>query len=208
MPNGQTPARPQRTEIIAIAAAVGLGGVALILLGLKGKAGIGGLAPLGPGEFMGSPASAFLEGTGVITVPVMGAIAATRPQVQYSGPGRDAYTYFRIVQNQGGRAVTVYGSGVAGVHVGPANTPTTFDLVSPSQPEPPGCPAQALCAYPWPGVLPTPICGGPPRPGPADAVLEVYERRTAADADGFSSPTCNGRVPVARKLYPNKVLFP
>jgi len=42
-------------------------------------------------------------------------------------------------------------------------------------------------------------------------LLEIYQNAAQsgnpADADGFSSPTYNGRVPIMFKRYKNKILF-
>jgi hypothetical protein len=103
--------------------------------------------------------------------------------------------------------VSVYGSGVAGVHVGPADTLTEFDLVSPQQPQPEGAQPQSLTAYPYPGTVPTPVCGVHPEAGPATVWLTVYGKKHVSDADGFSSPTCMQRVVVKRSVFPNKIMF-
>ncbi len=219
MPNGQVATRPRRSEIIALSAGLGAGGLLLIVLGLRGgRAPISGVRGPRPGESWGEPFSrAFEQEIGRIQIPAAMAqpntfpISMVRPQWLYQGPGRNAYSHFRLLQVQRGQLVTVYGSGVAGVHVGPAARPTVFDLVSPTQPQPPGCQPQSLCAFPWPGVPPTPIAGAPPQPGYADAYLEIYEDAALSgdprDADGFSSPTFNNRVPAVRRIYKNAVRF-
>jgi len=135
-------------------------------------------------------------------------IFAVRPQVTYKGPGRDTFTYMAIRQLQRGQLVTVYATGVAGVHVGPAPAPAVFDLVGASQPQPDAaCPQQSLCAMPWPGVAVNPISGAPPVVGSASLYLEVYQRKFPEDADGFSSPSFNNRKWVAQKIYGNLVTF-
>lgn len=204
--------------VYAISALLGLSGVALIIFALRGKDPLGGLNPWRPGEDPQDLRSPNLELAGQIAVSRGTPFAALRPTLKYGGPGRDVYTYFRIVQNQGGTWVTVYGSGVAGVHVGPPNPGVTsalteYYLVSPQEVQPPfpQCVAQSLCAFPWPGANVSNICGAPAQPGNATAVLEIYENQSQsgnpADADGFSSPTCNNRVAILRKSYPDKILF-
>ena len=204
--------------VYAIAGLLGFSGVALILLAFRGKDPLGGLNPWRPGEDPQNLRSPNLDASGQITVQRGAPVAALRPTVEYGGPGRDVYTYFRIVQEQGGTWVTVYGSGVAGVHVGPPNPGVTsalteYYLVAPTEVQPPfaQCVAQSLCAFPWPGTQVSNICGAPAQAGSAMAVLEIYENASLsgnpADADGFSSPTCNNRVAIFRKEYPNKILF-
>ena len=114
------------------------------------------------------------------------------------------------------------GSGIAGVHVGPASAETVFNLVADDQPQPEGDPGPRLLAYNWPGpcipvggcppgIPSCPISGAPPVAGYADVLLEIYQNEAQsgdpADADGFSSPTYNGRVPIMFKRYKNKILF-
>lgn len=205
----------RKQGIVALSTLLGLGGFAAIVYALtRSLPGAPGSAPLNPGEGMTNLHAANLEAptpgglqiaiTGAVEIPY---ISAVRPRVTYVGPGRDTFTYFAIRQVQRGALVTVYASGVAGVHVGPASVPMVFDLVSPSQPQPEGCPAQSLCANAWPGFPENPVCGAPPIPGPASVYLEIYERRYPVDADGFSNPSCNDRRWVAQKVYPNKVTF-
>lgn len=204
--------------VYAIAGLLALGGVGLMLLAFRGRDPLGGLNPWRPGEDPQDLRSPNLDGAGQIAVRRGDPFAALRPTVKYGGPGRDVYTYFRIVQNQGGTWVTVYGSGVAGVHVGPPNPGVTsalteYYLVSPQEVQPnfPACVSQSLCAFPHPGSNVSPICGAPAQPGAAMAVLEIYENQSLsgnpADADGFSSPTCNPRVAILRREYPDKILF-
>jgi hypothetical protein len=204
-----------KPEVYAVSGIFLLLGVGAILLWAKQKpqTGYGDMKQIAPGEFISMPISPTLEGGDVIAMRIGQTIPAMIPSVMYQGPGRDTFSYFRIVQNQGGQEVTVQGSGVAGVHVGPCDEPSVFYLVSPDQVQPPGCPAQALCAYTWPGPIPTPICGAPPQPGYATALLEIYQVGAPQDADGFSSPTCGTdeypvpRVPVVWKRYTSKILY-
>ncbi|RJO60327.1 MAG: hypothetical protein C4542_09555 [Dehalococcoidia bacterium] len=189
-------------------------GLGLVVLGLARSGGggqaadeIGPLAPLGAGEQMGPIHCQTFDGVGAITVPIGDLVAAVMPTMAYAGPGRDSYAYFRLLQRRGEQWVTVYGSGLAGTHLQPANAPTENVLVPPEQPQPTGCQAQSLCAQIWPGDYLNPIAGAPPTRGAATAVLEVYERRTPQDADGYASPTINGRVPVQRTIWFNKINF-
>ena len=209
-----------KPEIMAISALLAIGGVGMIVLWAmqRGQEGHGDLKPIAPGEFMSLPISPALEGSAVTPLLIGQVLAVTRPSVIYQGPGRDTFTYAQIKQNigPGGQAVTVYGSGVAGVHVGPASEPTVFDLVAEDQPQTPGCPQYGLCMEGWPGTGVSPICGMPPRAGYADVYLQVYQIRDPQDGDGFTSPTCGWgdtpetmrpRVPVIHKVYRKKILF-
>lgn len=225
MPNGQLVViKKPRTEVMVVAGLMAVGGVALILLALrKGISGaFGPLAPLGPGESLTDIRSANLDAAGVLTLQAHGVqgLPALDPTVIYQGAGRDTFSYFQVKQFQSGQWVTVYGSGVAGVHVGPAPIPTRYHLVSAEECQPTGCPSLSLCAFPWPGNVGvsglcqgspitqvTPICGAAPIPGHAVAAIEIYERKTAADGDGFTSPTCNPRIPVARREFAGKIMF-
>lgn len=207
-----------KNATLAVAGALGLAGVGIILYAVSRPApGAPIGAPLHPGETLGNLLAPNLEAIpgGVIRIPLSGAalstIAAIQPRVNYSGPGRDTYTYLAVRQMQHNQLVTVYASGLAPVHVGPAATPTPFPVVSPTQTEPSGCPAQSLCALPWPGTSVNPICGAPAQSGPADIYLEVYQNQSDSgdprDADGFSSPSCNNRRYVLQKRYPGAVMF-
>lgn len=198
-----------RAEVYAISGLVVLGGLGLVLLASRaGAPGLGPTAPLEPDEAMADLQSPILDQPGILQVRRGLPVAATMPTIRYQGPGRDTFSHFRIVQLRGGDWVTVYASGVAGVHVGPAAELTTYPLVSPEEVQPAGCPQQSLCAFPWPGTEDHPICGAPADPGMATAVLEIYERKTAKDGDGFASPSCNLRVPLEpRNVYMNKVQF-
>lgn len=195
MPNGRTDVlaiRKAKPEVLIGAAALGIGGIVLIVMATRKQGPSIPTNPLGPGESLGDLTSPTFSGQVALPITLArGAnLAALRPTVVYQGPGRDTFSYFRVMQVQGGVWTTVYGSGVAGVHVGPASTPTRYDLVSPDEIQPTGCPSQSLCALIYPGPLTTPICGAPPQAGPATAVLEIYELKFPADADGFSAPTC------------------
>lgn len=212
-----------RNEVIVLSGLLIAGGLALVLSGLKKGSGGGGgndqfgrLAGILPGESMGDP---LVDGFGVGVVPLQigQRLGVLNPTVAYAGPGRDTFTYFRIVQRIGPFGAdqwqTVYASGVAGVRIGPASSVQVFPLVSPTQEQPPGCPAQSLCVFPWvqgqdPNFPPGwGICGAPPRLGAATALLEIYQRTGPEDADGFAEPTCNGRVPVRRSVWFDAVLF-
>lgn len=217
MPNGQIGVvKKPRPEVMAISALLAAGGVGMILLWAmqRSEKGYGDLRQIAPGELMSQPISPTLEGSGVVSIRIGEGIAALMPTVMYVGPGRDTFSYFQVKQRQYGEAVTVYGSGVAGVHVGPAAEPMVFPLVAADQPQPGGCPAQALCAFNYPGPPGAEnICGGPPMPGYGDAYLEIYQRQDPQDGDGFASPTCGSadvpipRVPIITKIYRGKVLF-
>lgn len=208
MPEATYLRKGQSGPLVA-AGVLGVGGIALIVYAIAkgGGAPTPATGPLGPGETMGKPTSPTLDQSTQIPVRRGDRIAAVRPTVTYSGPGRDTFTQFSIKQQRGGQWVTVYASGVAGVHVGPSPSVAPWNLVSPEEIQPPGCPPQSLCAFPFPGVGPNPICGAPAQAGPASAYIEVFERRLPQDADGFSSPTCNGRIPVAVRVWANKILF-
>lgn len=150
----------------------------------------------------------------------IGDILKIRPLVIYLGPPRSVFTYAKIVQN----STVVYGSGIAGVAIGFDN-PTAarqYPLVPGDELQPDGTKAPDLWLYPWPGPPgpggspggggnPGGICGVPPRPGAAQLFLDVYFRATesgnTADADGFSSPTCNHRTLQAQsQSYPVTLL--
>ena len=181
-----------------------IGGLALLLMNLgKGEP----VNPPPPGSVFRDLTAALLSTPSTIDVVRGQPIMLVDPTVLYQGPGMDTYTYFQVKQIQNGVKVSVQGSGVAGVHVGPATTLPPFHLVAADQPEPPDCPARGLCAYVWPGPEPAPICGAPPQPGYADAYLEIYQRRDPQDHDGFASPTCNGRIPIMRLKLANKVRY-
>jgi len=203
---------------LVVAGILGAGGIALILYAVAkgGGAPTPGISPLRAGEAMGQPTSPNVEGAAQIQIRRGDTFAALRPTVTYLGTGRDTFTQFSIRQQQGGQWVTVYASGVAGVHVGPSPQLANWDLVSPQQLQPAGCPGQSLCCFPFPGVGPNPICGAPAAAGPASAYLEVFQRvenitgpwpAGSGDDPGFASPTCNGRIPVAVKVWPNKIMF-
>jgi len=201
-----------------------VGGLALVLLSGSKKGGaytqgvtdttgrFGPVNPLQSGEVLQNLwVYGVLAQAGAITVRRGDLINAQTTSAEYQGPGRDCYTYFRVVQQQGGQWVNVYGSGIAGIHVGPpvsdASAPTRFPLVAPDQPQPAGCTIQGLCAFPWPGPAPCPLNGASPAAGLGTVLMEIYEKRYAADADGFSSPTYNNRVPVFRSYWPDKIRF-
>ena len=189
-------------------------GLSIVALGMR-RSGVD-LGPvhakgLLPGEEILALGIQNIERKGPIPVRIGDAFPAVLPSILYKGPGRDTYTYFRIVQNVGGDWVTVYGSGVAGLHLFASATPQIFALVSTTEIQPAGCPSQSLCAFPWPGEPKvTGICGGPAQPGVATAVLEIYGKMGVEDADGFSSPTCVGRMPIdasARVVFKDAIVF-
>ncbi len=209
---------PRNTKI----ASIGLiaGGAALLLYALTQDQGPPGeTAPLGPGESWGFPTSPSFEEEGVIQVPIGQQIICNRPRVAYSGPAsRNAFTQFQVWQKQGAHWVPVYASGVAGARLWQSSNMMLNDLVPVEQPEPTGCPSQALCAYPFPGLVNyQPLCGAPPVKGYAWARIAVYQRNESCltcspDFDGFSSTTCPQpdnlvRIPVRIKDYPDKILF-
>lgn len=203
-------AKKPKTDVMALAALLGASGVALIAWSLTQRKPIADAPnPLGAGEKLDGLASLSLDQDFTIEVPAAGTglIIVGAPHVRYTGPGRDCYTYAQIKQYQHGQWVTVYGSGIAGIHL-PEGTGQQFNLVPPTQTQPEGCPQLSLCCQKWPGTQENPICGAPPARGLASVLLEVYEKRYPVDADGFSSPTCNPtRRPVARRVYSDKVLF-
>lgn len=214
---------PTRDEQIGLALLLGGLGITSIIIALqsgKGADAIGPLAELQSGEMLGPIRCATFETNERIGVRLGQLVTAARPQVEYSGGGRDAFTYFRIVQKQGGTWVTVYGSGLAGAHLAASSSPALNILVPDSQAQPPQCARNNLCAWPWPGpceppTLPcaagsryvTPIAGAPAQPGPATALLEIYQRRFPEDGDGFASPTERGRRPVQRQIWWDKIMF-
>ncbi len=209
MPNGEVVAiKKTQPGVILLSAGLIVGGGLLILL-----AGRKGTAKLKPGEALtGLTTDTFVAGV-PLPLDIGRVFAALNPRVSYKGPGRDAYSYFRIEQMQNGSPVTVQASGVAGVHLPSSPTATEYRLVSPDEVQPAGCPTgQHLCAFPWPGLVgSTPLCGAPPQPGPATAILEIYQNQADSgdprDADGFSSPSCNNRVPVAKRVYTNLITY-
>lgn len=212
------------SEVEVIAGLLAAGGIALVLSGLSkggtlppgdsGSDAFGPLAAIRAGESLGAVTNANI-GVGVTPIQVGNLLALTMPVVSYAGPGRDTYTYFRIVQQQyvygavlDPRWITVQGSGVAGVHIGPSANIQNFPLVSPDEVQPEGAPPQSLVAYPYPGPTPTPIAGARPQLGRATALLEIYQRGSGADgSDGFASPTMNGRIPIRRSVYMNAILY-
>ncbi len=203
-----------RSDVLVLAGILGVGGIVLVLMGLgKKQPGdqFGPLNPLAPGEVMSDPMSPSLEIGGTFDVAPGSLVSASRPVVTYQGAGRDTFSYMRVVQWRNGVWVTVQGSGVAGVHIGPAEVQTTYDLVSPNEIQPPGCQPQSLCGFPWPGPGPTSgqICGAPPQAGFGHVLLEIYEMRNPSvdGIDGRASPTCNPRVAIRRKAYMNKVRY-
>lgn len=202
------------TQGLLIAALVGLGGIGLIYLASKG----GGAGPvdsgcLAPGDEMSLPFGPNLTDSGVITMQGDQTLDVANPAVYYKGAGRDVYTAARIVQDQGaGRGlITVYGSGIAGVHLMPSSALAANALVPPSQQQPAGVDPGVLRLYPFRGHDPAsnPICGWDAFPGPADLYLEVFGICNIArdGVDGFASVTCNNRVPVRRKVWQGKILF-
>jgi hypothetical protein len=202
-----------RGALIAVAGLLGLGGVVLVILGLKqGQSGVPGLCALLPGEQMSAPDSLIFhqQTPGGIEVSISAApfIIIPHPVVYYAGPGRDAFTYAEVKQTQGNKYGTVYASGIAGTHLPNSATLAQFDCVPPTQPEPTGCPAQALCLSPWPGTTANPICGFSPIPGSADLYLSIYQNTQAVDGGGYASPTCNpSRCPVQRTVLKNAITF-
>lgn len=213
---------PDRTEYYALGAALGVTGVGLLILTLTGRAGAGrgcsqdaygSIACLQSGEQMSRITVADFDAlTSPTPIKIGDMIPCVNPVVSYAGPGRDAHAYFRIVQQQNGIWVTVQASGVSGTHLFPSPTLVSAPLVPSSQIQPAGCTPNTLCAYVWPGpdcpgTCPAPICGASPQPGLATLLVEVYEHRTPADADGYASPTCTGRLPVQRTPWPNMVMY-
>lgn len=205
MPETLIVAKKQESGLSMVSAGLIAGGVALIAWSLVSKRG--GLNPINPGEKLEGLASLSLSGPNPIQVRIGDPIQVLDPTVAYLGPGRDAYSFVQIRQMRNGIQVPVQASGVAGSHLGLATVLTTYHLIPPEQPQPPGCPQSALCAYIWPGPEPAPICGAPPEPGYADVWLEIYEKKNPNDFDGYASPTCNGRIPVARLVLLNKIFY-
>lgn len=208
-------AKKPDSGVVIVAGALGLAGLFLVFKAL-GKGDLARLPdpPAGcglrSGEEMSNPASVTLEG-GTATVRVGQTFYIENPTVLYQGPGRDAFTYLRVVQVRGGQAVTVYGSGIAGIHLQPSSAMREMKLVRDDQVQPEGAPQNSLMAYPWPGDPSMPISGAPAEPGSADVWLEIYERCAAADVDGYAAPTFPHagayRVPVRRHVYPGRIVF-
>lgn len=215
--------------------ALGLGylGIAGALLTIRATGG--GLGPTSLAEYgplQPVPNGGTLRDLSLPSVP-MGSIhlgdvlPVPTPQAFYEGGDLDVFSYARIIQKRGSTWVTVAGSGVAKVALPTRSlqvAPNVYRLVSAGQPEPTGCPPGFLCCFPWPGpyvppspdpratagqpgYIVTPICGAPPQPGQADLLIEVYVRTLANDVDGFASPTCNRRLPVARMAYQAAVQY-
>jgi len=197
---------------LAVAGALAVGGVALVAYALTRQGGYGGygLTPVVPylNHKFGKPYDEELQGL-TEPVPLGDPIAITRPMVLYQGSGIDTYTFLRILQVQGGATYTVYGSGLAGIHLQEATSQTLMQLVAEDQIQPDGTQAPILAAYPYPGVGPNPLCdGAEPRLGLAWALIEIYLKRDPADGfDGFSAPLCNARRPVARSIKYLKFSF-
>ena len=159
-----------RDELIGLAVLTAVAGGGLILLALgKGSSAGGGGFPSQYGTIYGvtvpgapSTAALAVDATGAnggathLTIPT--------PIVDYAGPGVDMYTYAQIKQVVNGSVRTVWGSGVAGVHVGPPNPGATsarasYPLVSAQEPQPCNAsPAAQLTLIPWPGNFF--YCGG------------------------------------------------
>jgi len=206
--------------------ALGIGG--LVLVGIALASGGKGGQPIPEGHKFGRIITEIDGIAGTIHLQAGKPLMLYNPAVEYQGPGIDVFTYFSLRQRQGGSDVTVYGSGVAGVHVGPAGSMMAFRLVSDTQPQPADgtCNRDGKSAGPWmccyiwgsPSTRPTPICGAPPVAGPADILIECFlkaaDSGNPADADGFSSPTCyrvGGKPRLAMvgltKRYSGKVVF-
>lgn len=212
-------------ETLALSGLLALGGLSLIVYGLtRGGSESGPTIPTRPpvpGDQWGVPIAPEFEGQGQVRVPIGEYLKARQPSVEYQGPGRNAYTSLLILQRSGSQWATVYASGVAGSRMFTAARLTRYGLVAPGQPQPDGSVGPELWAYPWPGTAVGPICGMAPQPGPATAVLAVYGVQSetyegcapacppdsAPDYDGFASPTCNPRLAVTFKVYPDKILF-
>lgn len=238
MANGQAfvyAKKPDNTGL-AIAAAVGLGGVAILWLMSQGKGAVpsppgGGTPGAGPAiggsgpvdrsclssmERISDPASASIVSAGIIGKVRGVTIDVVQPVIQYQGPGRNLYTSARIVQNQGWDPIrnvergwiTVYGSGIAGIYIPASPTPKLFALV-PSSPI--STLGGTLTMYPFPGPpnsQANQICGWDAYPGKATLLIEVFGLCRSSDgADGFASVTCNGRSPLARYTGTDKILF-
>lgn len=203
-----------KEELITLAVIAGGVGLGVLLLSSGGAAAASGGFSHVPG--MSAP---YLSGgpTGVTSLPAAtgasGLLVKLTPIVDYLGPPRNVYTYAKIIQNN----TVVAGSGVAGVSIGFDN-PTamkTYPLVPGQEPQPDGTQGPYLWVYTWPGppgpgggtTVPGGICGTPPVKGAAQLILDVYynssESGNSADADGFSSPTCNHRTLQAQsQAYP------
>ena len=179
----------QRTTAYVVAGVLAVGGVGLVIMALNQQAG-----PPTPGQWSDPYVPGFPTNP---QIPLGGTFHVLNPKIKYAGPGIDTFTYLQAKQVYQGQEVSVMGSGVAGVHVGPATSLTEFPLVSATQPQPAGEPAGSLMMGPWPGLrnaagnIPTPICGKPPVPGPGYIYLQVYQKDAG---DGFSAPTCNKRT--------------
>lgn len=198
------------------------GGIGLLIVGLAGQGDPNGLPPLRPlpaGVELGNPqinpdvVSSFPLHVGT-NVPFV--LQIHSPFVQYRGPVWGTFTFARLMQGR----ITVAGSGIAAVNVGPGlHVPTQYDLVSPTQLQPEGDHAADLRIYPWPGppgcgttpTAPGCINGAPPALGYADLVLEIYGNAAQTgdpnEGNGLGSVTYTHRIPYARTIYPNAVQF-
>lgn len=212
---------PSRDEAIVLAGLAGVVGIGLLLIGISGgKGGSGDQHHLRSDETLGPPIAPGLHAGGVLQVALGTPLTIVNPTVQYSGRGRNAYTYLQIKQGN----VTVYGSGIAALALAAATNPTTMSLVPATECQclgsnPCGATGPNLVAYPWPGTdscgdNSVPVCGRPPQPGVADVYLEIYEDQNesgfANDGVGYApSPTCASppRTPLISTKYPNAVVF-
>ncbi|RJQ43379.1 MAG: hypothetical protein C4534_08255 [Gaiellales bacterium] len=186
------------------------------------------------GDSWGVPSSPTLDTPGQIPISLTPVNPSTgtrgayfkvmAPAVQYAGPGRNAYSAVTILQPYGSGWAAVYGSGVAGARMFPAQVLTPYTLVAPNQPQPDGTVGPDLWAYPFPGTTVGPICGIPPQRGvPGTVVLAVCSvvdescegsepnPACAPDYDGFASPTCSysphPRLAVTKRVWKDKVIF-
>ncbi len=193
------------------AVAIGAGGLFILYRALS--RGDTGRAPTTPpaagGSFSVLVVPELLDQAGPAGIPKGHTLTLSSPSVSYTGPATDAYTYASIQQWQSGRWVTVYGSGVAGIRL-PASSGQRRLLVPETQEQPDWCgggTGARLCLVSFPGPGPTPICGALPKPGLATLLVEIYERASPADGDGYSAPTCNARKPVLRAEFKDTIRF-
>ena len=233
---GESPFANVDNETLLLSGLVGLSGLGLIIYALTRGGGLNWppTRPPYPGDSWGVPTSPTLEAAGQIPISLTPTNPSTgtpgayfkvlSPSVMYAGPGRNAYASVIILQKYGSGWAAVYGSGVAGSRMFPAQQLTRYNLVAPNQPQPDGTVGPDLWAYPFPGTTMGPICGIPPQRGqPGTVVLAVYSvvaescegsgpiSACAPDYDGFASPTCSylphPRLAVAKRVWQDKVIF-
>ena len=153
-------------------------------------------------------------GAGSITLPLTGTLTINDPMACYEGSPNNFYTYAQLKQTINGKLQSVFGSGVAGDALGADNlaltAPRQYPLVSSTEIQPSGPPGPLLTLYNWLAAQSTVgLCGAAPIVGPARLYVQIYGNATEtgnpADADGFSSPTCNNRRFYVEYVWPGTI---